>query len=118
MQISFVLRDFKDVEPINIFFKFPIHYVDTAGLLEGALVEGDPQTNIQNQNKKTESEKNQIIEDAFEAVDHVTVDGVEYAKFSQMLKVSEVSEKTLRKYIQESLFFELEKGNVRRIDFC
>lgn len=118
MQVAFVLRDFKDVEPINIFFKFPIHYVDTAGLLEGALVEGDPKANIQNQNKKTDTEKNQIIEDAFEAVEHFTVDGIEYAKFSQMLRVSEVSEKTLRKYVQESLFFELEKGNVRRADFC
>lgn len=118
MQLAFVLRDFKDVEPINIFFKFPIHYVDTAGLLEGALVEGDPQTNIQNQNKKTESEKNQIIEDAFESVEHITVDGVEYARFSEMLKVSEVSEKTLRKYVNESVFFELEKGHVRRSDFC
>lgn len=118
MQVAFVLRDFKDVDPINIFFKFPVHYVDTAGLLDGALVEGDPKTNIQNQNKKTDTEKNQIVEDAFEAVEHITVDGVDYAKFSQMLRASEVSEKTLRKYIQESLFFELEKGNVRRTDFC
>lgn len=119
MQLSFVLRDFKDVEPINIFFKFPVHYIDTAGLLEGALVEGDPKTNIQNQNKKTDAEKNQIIEEAFEAVDKFTnVDGVEYAKFSEMLKVAEVSEKTFRKYVNESIFFELEKGNVRRADFC
>lgn len=118
MQVAFVLRDFKDVEPINIFFKFPIHYVDTAGLLDGALVEGDPKANIQNQNKKTDTEKNQIIEDAFEAVDHIMVDGVEYARFSEMLKVSEVSEKTLRKYVNESVFFELEKGHVRRNDFC
>lgn len=118
MQVAFVLRDFKDVEPINIFFKFPIHYVDTAGLLDGALVEGDPKANIQNQNKKTDTEKNQIIEDAFEAVDHIMVDGVEHARFSEMLKVSEVSEKTLRKYVNESVFFELEKGHVRRNNFC
>lgn len=119
MQLSFVLRDFKDVEPINIFFKFPVHYIDTVGLLEGALVEGDPKTNIQNQNKKTDAEKNQIIEDAFETVDKfTTADGVEYAKFSEMLKVAEVSEKTFRKYVNESMFFELEKGHVRRSDFC
>ena len=61
MQLSFVLRDFKDVEPINIFFKFPVHYIDTAGLLEGAAVEGSPEANIQNSNKKTASEKRQII---------------------------------------------------------
>ena len=72
MQIAFVLRDFKDVEPINIFFKFPVHYVDTSGLLEGALVEGDPKANIQNTNKKTEADKRQIIEDAFNAVKRLT----------------------------------------------
>lgn len=118
MQLSFVLRDFKDIEPLNIFFKFPIHYADTAELLKGALVEGDPKTNIQNTNKKTDAEKNQIVEDAFNSIEHITVDGIEYAKFSEMIKVSEVSEKTLRKYVQESPFFELEKGNVRRNDFC
>jgi hypothetical protein len=112
MQLSFVLRDFKDVEPINIFFKFPVHYIDTAGLLEGALVEGDPKTNIQNQNKKTDAEKNQIIEEAFSAVEE---DGI--AKFSKMTKASEVSDKTLKKYIEDSAFFEFDGHNVKRSSF-
>lgn len=113
MQVAFVLRDFKDVEPINIFFKFPIHYVDTAGLLEGALVEGDPKANIQNQNKKTSAEKNQIIEDAFSEVEEE--DG--RARFSQMVKVSGVTDKTLKKYIDESVFFEYENHYVKRVEF-
>ena len=117
MQIAFVLRDFKDVEPINIFFKFPVHYVDTSGLLEGALVEGDPKANIQNTNKKTEADKRQIIEDAFNAVKRLTPEMDEMARFSEMAEVAEVSSKTLRKYIEESLVFSLEKGFVRRTDF-
>lgn len=112
MQIAFVLRDFKDVEPINIFFKFPIHYVDTAGLLDGANVEGSAETNIQNQNKKTAAEKRQIIEDAFEAAQE---NGI--ARIRTMATFTEVSEKTLRKYIEESPLFEIEKGAVRRADF-
>ena len=117
MQIAFVLRDFKDVDPINIFFKFPVHYVDTSGLLEGALVEGDPKANIQNTNKKTEADKRQIIEDAFNAVKRLTPEMDEMARFSEMAEVAEVSSKTLRKYIEESLVFSLEKGFVRRTDF-
>ena len=117
MQIAFVLRDFKDVDPINIFFKFPVHYVDTSGLLEGALVEGDPKANIQNTNKKTEADKRQIIEDAFNAVKRLDTNADEMARFSEMAEVAEVSSKTLRKYIEESLVFSLEKGFVRRTDF-
>ena len=118
MQLSFVLRDFKDVDPINIFFKFPVHYVDTAGLLEGAVVEGDPKANIQNQNKRTAAEKRQIIEEAFNAADHKTdVDGVEYARLTDMAEYSEVSIRTLREYVKNSPIFELEKGNVRRVEF-
>lgn len=112
MQISFVLRDFKDVDPINIFFKFPIHYVDTAGLLEGSVVEGDPAANIQNTNKRTAAEKRQIIEDAFSAVQE---NGV--ARIRAMASCSDVSEKTLRDYIKESPLFDIEKGAVRRVGF-
>lgn len=112
MQVAFVLRDFKDVEPINIFFKFPIHYVDTAGLLDGANIEGSTETNIQNTNKKTAAEKRQIIEDAFEAAQE---NGI--ARIRTMASFTEVSEKTLRKYIEESPLFELDKGAVRRVDF-
>lgn len=119
MQLSFVLRDFKDVEPINIFFKFPIHYADTAGLLDGAALEGSPEANLnKNPNKKTKSEKERIIKDAFDAVPHKTdVDGCEYARLSDMEETAEVSLKTLRKYVSESSFFRLEKGNVKRRDF-
>lgn len=113
MQISFVLRDFKDVEPINVFFKFPIHYVDTAGLLDGANLEGSPEANIQNTNKKTSAEKNQIVEEAFKASENE--DGT--ARFSDMVKNCEVSDKTLRKYIDESYFFELDGRYVKRASF-
>ena len=112
MQLAFVLRDFKDVDPINIFFKFPIHYADTAGLLDNANVEGSPEANIQNQNKKTEAEKNQIIDEAFNEVQE---DGK--ARFSKMAKVSSVSDKTLKKYIEDSFFFEFDGHYVVRSSF-
>ena len=114
MQISFVLRDFKDVDPINIFFKFPVHYIDTAGLLEGAAVEGSPEANIQNSNKKTASEKRQIIDDAFEAVKQTDDEG-DFAVFSKMYKVAEVSDKTLKKYIDGNPMYEIDGKIVRRL---
>lgn len=112
MQLAFVLRDFKDVDPINIFFKFPVHYIDTAELLKGAPVEGDPKANIQNQNKKTDAEKNEIIEEAFSEVEE---NGK--ARFSKMAKIAGVSDKTLKKYVEESVFFEFDGHYVKRSDF-
>ena len=113
MQLAFVLRDFKDVEPINIFFKFPIHYADTTGLLAGSYLEGSAEANLnKNPNKKTKSEKRHIIDDAFESVQK---DG--YARLSEMATMTEVSQKTLRKYIEESPLYEVEKGIVRRVGF-
>lgn len=117
MQVAFVLRDFKDVEPINIFFKFPIHYVDTAGLLDGANVEGSSEANIQNTNKRTSAEKRKIIEDAFNAVKLVDESGAAYARLSEMAEVADVTIKPLRNYINESPLFEIEKGIVRRVNF-
>jgi len=118
MQLAFVLRDFKDVEPINIFFKFPIHYVDTAGLLESAAVEGSPEANLnKNPNIKSAAEKREIIENAFNAVKILDSDANEVARLSEMVEVSDVTVKTLRKYVEENPAFILEKGYVRRVNF-
>ena len=118
MQLAFVLRDFRDVDPINVFFKFPIHYADTTGLLDSAAVEGSPEANLnKNPNIRTASEKRQIIEDAFNTVKKLTPEMDEVAHLSEMGEVAEVSSRTLRKYIEENPAFILEKGVVRRADF-
>ena len=118
MQLAFVLRDFRDVEPINVFFKFPIHYADTTGLLDSAAVEGSPEANLnKNPNIKTAAEKREIIESAFNAVKSLTQDMEEVARFSEMAEVADVSSKTLRKYILENPTFVIEKSFVRRVNF-
>lgn len=118
MQLAFVLRDFKDVDPVNVFFKFPVHYVDAAGLLDSAAVEGSPEANLnKNPNIKTTAEKTQIIESAFNAAKKLTSDMEEVARFSEMAEVADVSSKTLRKYIMESPLFVIDKSFVRRANF-
>ena len=118
MQLAFVLRDFRDVDPVNVFFKFPIHYVDSAGLLNGAYLEGSTESNLnKNPYKKTKTEKRKIIDDAFNAVKQLDDNLNEVARLSEMADMTEVTPKTLRKYVEESPLYEIEKGIVRRVGF-
>lgn len=112
MQLAFVLRDFKEPEPINIWFKFPIHFIDKTGLLNGVPVEGSYEDNFQKSSKRTsETDRADTLRIGFDACEE-----------NGMAKLTEIvdffkgapSEKTLRRYIKESDEFVIEKGFVKR----
>lgn len=110
MVMSFVLRDFKDIDEQKIWFKFPLHYVDEANLLENCHLEGSAEANFsKNPNRKSDDEKRRIIETSFAACQEQG-----YAKFSDMELFADVSAKTLRKYAQELNDFEVSHGLLRK----
>lgn len=99
MQLSFVLRDFKDIEPINIWFRFPLHFVDKTGLLDGAPIEGSREDNFNHSSKRTlDSERKTALEHIFRACEE---DGI--ASISEMIAYAngEPSEASIRRYIKE-----------------
>ena len=99
MQIAFVLRDFKDVEPINIWFKFPVHNVDSANLLEGAPLEGSKADYLNRSSKRTaESERREGIKRLFNACEQ---NGI--ASIAEMIAYADgdPSEASIRRYIKE-----------------
>lgn len=113
MVMSFVLRDFPDITEQKIWFQFPLHYIDDAGILENCHVEGSAAANFsKNPNRKSDEEKRRIVEAAFTACENQG-----YARLSEMELFSDVNLKTLRKYVQEIGGFVIEKGQVRRLDF-
>ena len=113
MQIEFVLRDFKDIEPIPIWFKFPLHFVDAAGLLQGAPVEGSREDNLnQSPKRTTENERKGILDAAFNVCNE---DGI--ASLDDMADWCNGSptKKTLRNYIKEfSDEYECKNSMVRK----
>jgi hypothetical protein len=112
MQIELVLRDFKDVDPIHLWFKFPLHFVDSAGLLDGAPVEGSREDNLQKSSKRTsETDRQEVLRQGFNACEE---NGL--AKLTEMVEFfgGSPTEKTLRRYIKESDEFEIDKGYVRK----
>ena len=113
MQIEFVLRDFKDIEPIPIWFKFPLHFVDAAGLLQGAPVEGSREDNLnQSPKRTTENERKGVLDAAFNVCNE---DGI--ASLDDMADWCNGSptKKTLRNYIKEfSDEYECKNSMVRK----
>lgn len=113
MQVAFVLRDFKDVEPINIWFKFPVHYVDSANLLNGAAVEGSPDAGRQKapNNQLTDNERIKLFKQIYDVCEE---NGM--AKLSDMVDwcQGKPSEKTLRRYVDLTDEFYIEKGYVKK----
>ena len=112
MQISFVLRDFKDIEPMNIWFSFPLHFIDEAGLLTGAPLKGSREDNLnQSPNRTTPSERKSTLDRLFRACEE---DGI--ASIAEMIAYGEVPETTLRRYLREfgDEYETVKRGFIRR----
>ena len=112
MQIAFVLRDFKDIEPINIWFNFPLHFVDSSELLKGVPLEGSREANLQ------KSEKRQMGASWQERLEDIFVNNEENgeAKLCDMVDWCAGSpvKRTIERWIAKSPYFTLSQGIVRR----
>jgi len=113
-RIEGTLREFPKFDPVNLWFNYPVHTVDTSGLLDDVEPEGEkpPWQKAIEKRKDPETKKKDrkiAIESAIEngSMDsHVTVQDVaEYLG---------VSEKTARRYIKEHGAYTIEDSVVSR----
>lgn len=97
------LREFQNIEPVNIWFEYPIHRVDHSGELSGAYASGSKLGNLKN--RTTENGRKQSIDTAYEVCSFnlpVTIDAM--AKYLGITsrtvrdRVKEYSEKYTIKY--------------------
>lgn len=76
LQISGTLREFATFDPINCFFKYPIHFLDNGNLLKGCRPEGSKKKSkfekMNETNKKKQDENVAMLINAFE---QLNVDG-------------------------------------------
>lgn len=62
------LREFPNIKPVNFWFEYPIHRVDTTGELERAYAEGSPMANLSKSKKyTTQEERKAAVESAYRA---------------------------------------------------
>ena len=112
MILSFVLRDFPDQPDQKIWFKYPLHYIDSANLLKNCYIEGSPEANFsKNANRRSEDEKKRIVEYAFGVCQEQG-----FAKLSEMVNYSPVKIDALREYVYGHDGFQLNHGIVSKND--
>lgn len=56
------LREFRSFKPLNVWFDYPIHRVDTKGELETCFLEGDARANLKQYQTSPNDRKNQLRE--------------------------------------------------------
>lgn len=123
LQISGTLREFATFDPINCFFKYPVHFLDSGNLLKGCRPEGSKQKSKfekMNETKQKEQESNiELFLNAFEQLSHngqVTVkelaeSGLMAGKTAGSLRV------IIPKWIKNNKLegFEYERGVIKKI---
>lgn len=51
-RMEFSLREFASPRPVCMWFDYPVHTVDTAGVLDGAVADGEEESNLQKSGKR------------------------------------------------------------------
>ena len=74
LQISGTLREFATFDPINCFFKYPVHFLDNGNLLKGCRPEGSKKKSkfekMNETNKKKQDENIELFLNAFEQLNN------------------------------------------------
>ena len=74
LQISGTLREFATFDPINCFFKYPVHFLDNGNLLKGCRPEGSKKKSkfekMNETNKKKQDGNIELFLNAFEQLNH------------------------------------------------
>lgn len=107
------LREFPNIKPINFWFEYPIHRVDTAGNLSEAYAEGSAEANLSKSGKRTTpADRRYALEYAFQVC---AEDG--QTNLKDIAEYTGLAIKTIRRYIDEnSDIFYVENSVVRRRD--
>ena len=124
LQITGTLREFATFDPINCFFKYPVHFLDNANLLKGCRPEGSKKKSkfekMNETNKKKQDENIELFLNAFEQLNHdgqVTVK--ELAESGLMMgKTYSSLSKIIPRWINKGSLegFEYLRGTIKKID--
>ena len=114
------LREYPKFKPVDLWFEYPIHKVDTNGFLAMAQFDSPQQkgANVINKRKKAakEKKKEQLV-DAFNiAAAENGFNG--RADIKRVAEIMEVSEMTIRRYLRETPILNVDKGELFKPENC
>lgn len=110
-RIEGTLREFKPFQPLNVWFKYPIHKLDDSGELDKLTPDCDKapwQKGQETQRKRKEAKKAQL-EDAYNAClinGKVTISG--------MAEYMDITERSVRRYLKDDDAFDFANGIVTK----
>jgi len=122
LQISGTLREFATFDPINCFFKYPVHFLDNGNLLKGCRPEGSKKKSkfekMNETNKKKQDENIELFLNAFEQLNHDgQVTAKELAESGLMLgKTYDSLKRGIPRWIKNGNLegYEYEKGTIKK----
>lgn len=107
-RIDGTLREFPKFDPVNLWFEYPIHTVDTDGLLKDAKAEGETAPwQAKNKVKKPKRDPKAELDAAYEAG---TIDGD--VTLQAMAEYLGLTDRTVRNHINKYGGYEVENGIV------
>lgn len=114
LRIEYTLREFKPLEPTDVWNRYPIHYVDYDGILseyEPPSVDGEKAKMAQKNAEKRQSAEMIEFTNAYEKLSEKVTNGtLEYVSVAEMMKELKIkSKKTFMKKAENLDVFDFEK---------
>ena len=123
LQISGTLREFATFDPINCFFKYPVHFLDNGNLLKGCRPEGSKKkSKFEKMNETKQKEQDENVAMFINAFEQLNVDGEASLKdiaSSGLVagKTVEALRKSVTRWIKSNKLdgFEYSQGIIKKI---
>lgn len=114
------LREYPKFKPVDLWFEYPIHKVDTNGVLAMAQFDSPQSKGLDKMNKRKQAIKEKKKE---QLVDAFNIAAAENgfngrADIKRVAEIMEVSEMTVRRYLRETPIFNVDKGELFKVDNC
>jgi primase C-terminal domain protein len=114
------LREYPKFKPVDLWFEYPIHKVDTNGFLAMAQFDSPQSKGLDKMNKRKQAVKEKKKEQLVDAFNIAAAENGFNGKadIKRVAEIMEVSEMTVRRYLRETPIFNVDKGELFKIDNC
>lgn len=114
------LREYPKFKPVDLWFEYPIHKVDTNGFLAMAQFDSPQSKGLDKMNKRKQAVKEKKKEQLVDAFNIAAAENGFNGKadIKRVAEIMEVSEMTVRRYLRETPIFNVDKGELFKVVDC
>lgn len=114
------LREYPKFKPVDLWFEYPIHKVDTNGFLTMAQFDSPQSKGLDKMNKRKQAVKEKKKEQLVDAFNIAAAENGFNGKadIKRVAEIMEVSEMTVRRYLRETPIFNVDKGELFKVEDC